>query len=338
MLVISLVSKWSDLKTFIDADTDEVVPEVDTVDGDMDDDIHSIEVKMNGKRIKRLRELFSTIKERALLKLEMNVISLVCHKLIKYTYILEGDGAVSLVAYDIIQDVIDWFNSYAQNLTFPALRENGQLLIESMQKCISTYVTTIQAPNPSISKEERDQIREEATSVVRTIVDAMKQYFEGTVLVKLNRDIKLYHACRLMNPIKMRELKTPVEDFVETIKIFKRFSLTNIYVTESIDGFKDEWTKFLRVCSELPINEGDGEFVNQIKYCETFWQTQYYNFPALSNLARFALTIVPSSGASERSFSLLKNSFSLAQMQSALMDYVTATVMAQYNGRKANFT
>jgi hypothetical protein len=90
------------------------------------------------------------------------------------------------------------------------------------------------------------------------------------------------------------------------------------------------------VCREIPVDEAHGHFDKQIEFCESFWKTQFIYFPELSRLARFAMTIAPSSGAPERSFSLLKNSFSLAQIRASLMDYITASVMAQYNDREGN--
>ena len=46
--------------------------------------------------------------------------------------------------------------------------------------------------------------------------------------------------------------------------------------------------------------------------------------------ARQVLLVQPSSGASERVFSLLKNSFGDRQ-NSALQDYIEASLMLQYN-------
>ena len=63
-----------------------------------------------------------------------------------------------------------------------------------------------------------------------------------------------------------------------------------------------------------------------------FWKTHETNLPNWSKAAKSVLLVQPSSAASERIFSLLRNSFGERQ-NSSLQDYIEASLMLQYNNR-----
>ena len=65
----------------------------------------------------------------------------------------------------------------------------------------------------------------------------------------------------------------------------------------------------------------------------SWWRANGSAFPAWARAARVVFAISPNSASCERVFSLLKNLFGEQQMAS-LADYVQASLMLNYNGRK----
>jgi hypothetical protein len=64
-----------------------------------------------------------------------------------------------------------------------------------------------------------------------------------------------------------------------------------------------------------------------------WWRTNSSTFPAWALAARIVFAISPNSASCERVFALLKNLFGEQQML-ALADYVQASLMLNYNGRR----
>ena len=63
---------------------------------------------------------------------------------------------------------------------------------------------------------------------------------------------------------------------------------------------------------------------------QAWWKNHEGEIPAWSKACKLMLLVQPSSAAAERVFSLLQNSFNGKQTR-ALEDYVSASVMMQYN-------
>ena len=78
---------------------------------------------------------------------------------------------------------------------------------------------------------------------------------------------------------------------------------------------------------ELPYEDIDPSYDPLL-----FWKRHESDLPNWSRAARQVLLVQLSSAASERVFSLLKNSFGDRQ-NSALQDYIEASLMLQYNNR-----
>lgn len=65
----------------------------------------------------------------------------------------------------------------------------------------------------------------------------------------------------------------------------------------------------------------------------TWWANHKDTLPHWSSLVKKLLLIQPSSASAERVFSLLTNAFG-SQQESALQDYLEASVMLRYNNAK----
>ena len=61
-----------------------------------------------------------------------------------------------------------------------------------------------------------------------------------------------------------------------------------------------------------------------------WWKRHEKEMPAWSEACKLVVLVQPSSAAAERVFSLLQNSFTKRQ-QSSLEDYVSLSIMMQYN-------
>ena len=81
---------------------------------------------------------------------------------------------------------------------------------------------------------------------------------------------------------------------------------------------------------ELPQYVAAAEDVSPTHDPLKFWKEHQDTLPAWAAAARQVLLVQPSSAASERVFSLLKNSFGEYE-QSSLQDYIEASLMLQYN-------
>jgi hypothetical protein len=65
-------------------------------------------------------------------KLQLKGIILVGKPLVETTYILEGDGPTSLVAYRLLKQVKLWFDEHMKDMSFPA---------SGMQQLIDNHVS-----------------------------------------------------------------------------------------------------------------------------------------------------------------------------------------------------
>ena len=69
---------------------------------------------------------------------------------------------------------------------------------------------------------------------------------------------------------------------------------------------------------------------DELKSFIMFWQFHIEEFPYIRKFVKYAYTIITSSAAAERVFSVLKRSFETSQ-KSALEDYVFLSSILQYN-------
>ena len=86
--------------------------------------------------------------------------------------------------------------------------------------------------------------------------------------------------------------------------------------------------------AELPVYLAAAEDVNVLNEEQKveWWHRQEERLPRWATAVKQVLLIQPSSAAAERVFSILKASFN-EQQDCALVDYIQASVMAQYNKR-----
>ena len=171
-------------------------------------------------RMQRIVSIMEQLEKRCLLKFELGILSIVCDKLIKATYDLEGDSCCSLVAYDTIVDCQEWFNTRTDHLTFPDVSE---VLADNVDK--------IMDGEDQHRGKDRDTLIENASDHARQILSGRVAYFNSTIMGKLSPDLEIFAICRFANPIAMRQrVQDPgcIMEFRDALKSLQRFSTDNV--------------------------------------------------------------------------------------------------------------
>ncbi len=122
-----------------------------------------------------------------------------------------------------------------------------------------------------------------------------------------------FKAARYFSPSQMDEIRpTPAE--IDTMKAFS-------FIEDDL---------ITRLKEELPRYKAAVEDVSQDIDTTKWWKDHGSELPAWAEACKLVLLVQHSSAAAERVFSLLQNSFSERQ-NSALEDYISLSVMLQYN-------
>ena len=127
-----------------------------------------------------------------------------------------------------------------------------------------------------------------------------------------------FKAARLFDSGKVNEIK-PTGTDVDKLKVFPFFSLSR---TKNQVACLFIWQR-LEVCVSAEMNKLE------------WWKIHENELPKWSSACKQVLLIQPSSGAAERVFSLLVNSFTDQQTR-LLEDYVETFIMMQYNKTLTN--
>ena len=144
------------------------------------------------------------------------------------------------------------------------------------------------------------------------------QFFQQKFSVQFHDTVRAFKAACLACPVQVQTLN-PTARSLEELRHFP-------FVTD---------TTIANLAQELPLYRAAAKGVTVT--CEedkvSWWNSHKLTLPHLSSLVRALLLIQPSSASAERAFSLLANTFS-SQQESALQDYLGASVMLQYNNSK----
>ena len=130
-------------------------------------------------------------------------------------------------------------------------------------------------------------------------------------------------------------MKAALEAF-KTARLFSPFRLTEINPSvssiDSLSAFPFLSSEIPALKQELPLYQAAAQDVDPSFDPLLFWRRHESELPTWAKAARQVFLVQPSSAASERVFSLLRNSFGERQ-NSALQDYIETSLMLQYNNR-----
>ena len=145
------------------------------------------------------------------------------------------------------------------------------------------------------------------------------QFYHQKFSVQFHGTVRAFKAARLCCPVQVQALN-PTAASLEELRNFP---------------FANDDATIANLAQELPLYlaASDGVTVT----CEddklTWWANHKDTLPHWSSLVKKLLLIQPSSASAERVFSLLTNAFG-SQQESALQDYLEASVMLRYNNAK----
>ena len=143
------------------------------------------------------------------------------------------------------------------------------------------------------------------------------------LLRKFNVDLYdvmvVFKAARLFCPVRIQWFE-PTNALVESLRAFPAFLNSDT----TIDGLKAELPAYLAAAEDvvIPTEEKKVEW----------WCGNEEQLPRWASTVKQFLLVQPSSATAERVFSILKASFN-EQRNCALVDYLQASVMSQYNKR-----
>ena len=157
-------------------------------------------------------------------------------------------------------------------------------------------------------------LEQQAKACVQPAIDWFLRKFN----VQLYNTVSVFKAGRFMCPVSVQWLK-PTQQSVEALRIFSFLDDDRI-----INGLKAELPAYLAATEDVVINteERKVEWLHNHKDQLPHW----------ASAVKKVLLVQPSSAAAERVFSILSSSFN-DQQEHALVDYLQASVMTQYNKR-----
>ena len=150
------------------------------------------------------------------------------------------------------------------------------------------------------------QWKQHAESCVQPGFDYFCSRFHG----ELGGTLAAFKAARLLSPHKIGELQ-PETSAVDSLKSFPFLRNDDL-----LSSMKSELPMYLSAAADVATS------VDPLLWWETNW----------ASAVRQVFLILPSSAEAEHAFSILSNCFEDTQ-ESALQDYIEASLMLQYNGR-----
>ena len=134
----------------------------------------------------------------------------------------------------------------------------------------------------------------------------------------------------MLSQLQRRPIST-IDHALPEIPLFKQ---------DDVNRMEKDLTKYCALLRSFNKSQVEPGSLNSAEIAMSdaaaFWRASWQEIPSLAIFARYCFTIVPSSAAAERVFSILKSFFSTQQLSSALDDYVQTSVMLRYNKCEQN--
>lgn len=202
------------------------------------------------------------------------------------------------------------------------LEGDGMLALTAYQEISQLQSTIICSHYPNVDAIAREEGRGNATherhlaKYANNCVQPVYEYFQAKFDAEsgeLKTAALALKAPRYFSPIRFSELK-PTSTDIDSLNIFPFIDAA------LLDQLKQE----------LPIYLAAAEGISSDVQVMDWWKIHENEISTWSTACKHILLVQPSSAAAERVFSLLQNSFTKRQ-QSSLDDYISLSVMLQYN-------
>lgn len=271
------------------------------------------DISETGAYITRMTETVNNTQLFLLCKLQLDVIAIVGKPLVEATYVLEGDGPTSIIAFRILDGVNNWFEQHLNGLTFPGVQE-----------IINTYLDDVY-PVQQEQRQTKQIIKINTTNSFKQIVTTARDYFTSRIWDGMSDQMDFYKGAEHFDPYLLSLRRPSANEFLESINQFQYFS------DEEKNNIMLEYTDLLASVVNIAPTD-DGKYNSIMDFFSSFWKAHRGRFPNTFVVARYLATFPTSSAASERVFSVLKRHLS-DQMQGVLEDYIKTSVMLEYNKR-----
>ena len=205
------------------------------------------------------------------------------------------------------------------------LEGDGPLLFSCYEKlsAVSQFCQTPCFPNvraiaTAIAEEDPCQNVTALKRSAKACVEPAITWFLRKFNVDLYDVVVVFKAARLFCPVRIQGFK-PTNALVKSLRAFPLLDSDT-----TIDGLKAELPAYLAAAEDvvIPTEEKKVEW----------WCGNEEQLPRWASTVKQVLLVQPSSATAERVFSILKASFN-EQRNCALVDYLQASVMSQYNKR-----
>ena len=145
-------------------------------------------------------------------------------------------------------------------------------------------------------------------------VKPVEEYFKSKFSNELSTSLSVFKAARVFAPSKVKEM-TPDISIVNSLS-----EITSLNNKTTLNNLKSEFPQY------IALSEDTSPEVDVMSW----WAEHSDELPHWSSAAKMVALIQPSSGAVERVFSILTNTFG-TQQDHSLQDYIEASLMLQYN-------
>ena len=199
------------------------------------------------------------------------------------------------------------------------LEGDGPLVLSCYDTISALNMAARQAHYPNLdaiagriatNAHEKSDLVQHAT---RCVQPGIAYYFQQ-VSTNMKPALEAFKAARLFSPFRLNEINPSVAS-LDTLTAFP-------FLGSEIPTLKQE----------LPVYQAAAQDVDCSHDPLLFWKNHETQLPTWAKAARQVLLVQPSSAASERVFSLLRNSFGERQ-NASLQDYIETSLMYQYNNR-----
>lgn len=213
---------------------------------------------------------------------------------VKACYFLEGDGPLAVDCYEAIERIQAGLRTeHIPNVRAIAQQLSGKVAGDPSHEAWVAY----------------------AKSCVQPGLDYFQRQLASTSGLKAS--VEIFSGCRLFSPQKVHVMQPNASAIDQALK-----TIPFLNSQQQLDGLKSELPAYLARAADTD---------QQFDILE-WWKRNASDLPNWSAAAKKILLIQPSSAASERVFSLPKNSFG-PQQDHALQDYIEASLMLQFNKR-----